>query len=116
MQITANCIYCISGKEIGRHFFTFFVDYFEGKQVHHLLQPVQSFCVHFAQFLQGFMVSEQFELSTFEMHFESFHAKNCCLHFQQKWGVIFLMFLQLATGIGNNVEFPLIVDLREDST
>ncbi len=31
--------------------------------------------MYFSQFLKGLVISEQFELSSFEIHFKSFHIK-----------------------------------------
>jgi hypothetical protein len=79
-----------------------------------LLQSIQGFSMNFAQLLKRLMVRKQFEMPTFELYFECFHAKNCRLHFEEKWRVIFLILLELPAGLCDDIELALGVHLGED--
>jgi hypothetical protein len=49
--------------------------------------------MNFSQLIQLLVITKQFEVTTFEINFKSFHPKNSSLHLQQKWGVILLVLL-----------------------
>ncbi len=45
-----------------------------------------------------------------------FHIPNGRLHLQEEGSVVALMFLKLATGVGDNAMFSIFVDLGKDGS
>ena len=53
-------------------------------------------------------------MSTPQVVREMFHAPESSLHLYQKGGVVTFMFLQLTTGVGDNLMFSVSINLGEN--
>jgi hypothetical protein len=60
------------------------------------------------------VVSDESEFSSSKICGEMIHAPNGSLHFQQKWGIVAFMFLQLSAGICNDAVLSIWVNLGEN--
>ena len=71
----------VSGKVVGRHFGSFFVDDFKVIRIHNFLQAIECFRVYFAQFFERSVVCNEREFAAPEVCSEMVHAPDGSLHF-----------------------------------
>jgi len=105
----------IAAEEVSGHFIPFFVANHEVVLAHKLLQAVISFGVNSRKFFKGFMVSVKCEFAAPKVNIEMIYTPAAGRQFGQKGCIIFLVLAKGAGSISNDVEFPVLVSLTEDS-